>query len=199
MASDNRGTVYLSMSNGDVHGLWRIGWDDRHFEKLQLPSAGILYFPLMRGDNGLVYGFVRAFRPERVETLMRFGSGGREEKQWELVRGDVSRPYVEDVIGVDALCRLYVFDSIPIYDTSSAPPEAWGYYIYCYSLGDGGLQLLGRAEIRYSKGDMAGEPEVVDLGPGPRMSVGPDGSVVLRAATTGQFKLKFYSPPPWGS
>ena len=209
LASDDRGTVYVSGENqmGPRSVVARISAGTQRVVKMYLRGIDEQgRSQVVRGYDGFVYLFlvearrwwksgVLFFTPkDRTPMLVRLDAQGKPVKRWDFA--DVED--IEGVVGIDREGRVYRSSAISGWYTelASPPPEAWGYYVYCYALGDSRPQLLDKAEIGYSKGDMEANPDFVYLGES-RLRLSPDGSIMLRTATRRRFKLEFFPPPPW--
>jgi len=194
MASDRGGATYLVSDVGSVC-LWRVAWNGSTPEQIEIRGLGLdglKCWAVVRAADGHVYALVRG---SGSLQLVRFDLQGRPEKQWSLTRLlDVLAS--SELMGIDKSMRMFLAEDITA-DEPWDPPDRWGYLLRCYAITDESATMVAAAEIRYGTGDMEGYPGCVALGDGRPLSLAPDGAVVLRAANSKQFKLKFYAPPPW--
>jgi hypothetical protein len=170
-----------------------VAWGSHEAQRIAAVDASDgRYWGLARGGDGTVYALIR----EAVSLkLVQIDLDGKPRKTWNLTR---FLPDFEsgDFIAVDALGRVFCAQSISA-DSPWDPPDHWGYVLRAYVLVGETAQRAGAAEVRYGPGDMEGYPGLVSLGDRPPLTVDINGSVILRAATSKEFRLKSYPPPPW--
>lgn len=199
IAADGTGTTYLEAA--PPYGsslLWQCSWNDLELKEVHVPGyAGFKCWGVTRGGSGQVYALMGK---GRAVGLIQFDEKGSVVKAWDLshLLADTGN---EDFIGVDRRNRLYLAERItPDMLGPRIRADEWGYRVRCYALRAGGAALVAIGEIRYAKEDMEDEdPDVVAVGDGVPLRLGPDGSIVMRTATSRMFKLKFYAPPPWST